>query len=83
MRQSLEETVIIAVIEGRQDEVRTHLRDQFLDGELIEFYEHVSALLDLVGEEVARRGDNNRPASLWQSTPAADTGEINVIRGRE
>jgi hypothetical protein len=83
MRQSLEETIIIAVVEGRRDEVAGHLREQFLDGELIEFYEQVSSLLDQVGDEVTRRGGHNRRAAEWQSTPVADTGEINVVRGRE
>jgi hypothetical protein len=81
MRQSLEETVMIAVIEGRPDEVRSHLRDQFLDGELIEFYEQVSALLDLVGEEVTRRGGDNRRPADWSGL--ADTGATNIVRGTE
>jgi hypothetical protein len=78
LHQSIEAGCLISVIEGQPEDTRQRLRDHMLDGELIEFYEHVSALLDLVGEEVTRR--NGR---LYKSTPVADTGEINVIRGRE
>jgi hypothetical protein len=67
-------------VENDLDAVRERLQKHMSDGELIEFYEHVSTLLDLVGAEVTRRRENDR---LWQTTPAADTGEINVIRGRE
>lgn len=83
LHRSIEEGCLVSVIEGQPDDTRQRLRDYMRDGELIEFYEHVSTLMDLIGEEVARRGGNNRPASQWESTPAADTGEINVVRGRE
>jgi predicted short-subunit dehydrogenase-like oxidoreductase (DUF2520 family) len=78
--QSIEAGCMNSVAEGDLDAVRERLQKYMLDGELIEFYEQVSTLLDLVGNEVTRRRENDR---RWQTTPTADTGEINVIRGRE
>lgn len=83
MHQSIEAGCMISVVENDLDSCRERLQKYMLDGELIEFYEQVSTLLDLVGEEVTRRNGHNRPASQWQSAPVADTGEINVVRGRE
>jgi hypothetical protein len=80
MHQSVEAGCLESVIEGDPDATRERLRKYMLDGELIEFYDHVSTLLDLVGNEVTRRRENDR---RWQTTPVADTGEINIVRGRE
>lgn len=81
MHRSIEEGCLISVIEGKPDDTRQRLREYMLDGELIEFYEHVSTLLDLVGEEVTRRGGNNKRPADWSGV--ADTGATNIVRGIE
>lgn len=79
LHQSLEAGCLESVIEGRPEDTRQRLRDHMLNGELIEFHGQVSQLLDLVNEEISARRGNNRRGPEW----AADTGEINIIRGRE
>jgi len=78
LHQSIEAGCLVSVIEGEPQDTRQRLRDHMLDGELIEFRGQVGQLLDLINEEIyARR------ARLHQTTPAADTGSMNIIRGRE
>jgi hypothetical protein len=83
MHQSIEAGCLASVIEDDPDRTRERLQRYMSDVELVVFHGHVSKLLDMINEEVTRRDGHNRPASLWQSTPVADTGEINVVRGRE
>lgn len=81
---STEARVLESVIEEDSEYARQLLASPaFLNGELVEFHDQLSHTLDLVNAEITRRGGNNRPASLWESTPVADTGPQNIIRGTE
>jgi len=74
MHQSVEAGCLVSVIEGQPDDTRERLRKYMSDAELIEFHSQVSALDTLIIEEIARRDQVRR-------YPAADTGEVNIIRG--
>lgn len=56
MHRSVEAGCIESVVEGDLDAVRYRLRECMMDGELTEFGNQVSGLLDLVNEEIVRRG---------------------------
>lgn len=81
MINSLEGAILHAVLEGREERAAEMIHDDFLSGELINFRENVSTLLDLINAEITARSGSVR--RLVESTPVADTGEINIVRGRE
>lgn len=56
MHRSVEAGFIESMIEGDTDAAQERLRGLMLDGELIEFYETISKSMDLVIEELDRRG---------------------------
>lgn len=81
MIHSIEAAVLHNVIEGRTETAAEQVHDHFLNGELIEFREALGTALDLVNAEITARSGSVR--RLVESTPVADTGEINIVRGRE
>ena len=81
LHQSIEAGCLESVIEDDPDRTRERLQKYMLDGELIEFHGQVSQLLDLINEEISRRGGMNRRAGDWSSVE--DTGAMNIIRGTE
>jgi hypothetical protein len=76
MNSSTEATFLHKVIENRTETAAEILHTDFLDGELIEFSEQLGTALDLVNGEIRAREARSRLAP-------ADTGAINIIRGRE
>lgn len=53
---STEAAIMHAVIENRHDDAIEMIKTSLFDGELIEFYESVSQLLDLLAADAERRG---------------------------
>lgn len=79
MINSLEGAILHAVLEGREESAAEKIHDDFLNGELINFRDNVATLLDLINAEITARSGSVR--RLVESTPVADTGEINIVRG--
>lgn len=77
MHQSIETGCLESVIESDPDSTRVRLRHYMTGPQLVRFAKQVTTLQELIFEEISRRGETDRVR------PAADTGEINVIRGRE
>jgi hypothetical protein len=82
MINSVEGTILHAVLEGRTEAAAERIHEQFLDGELRAFRDNVETLLDLISAEISAR-TGPRLRRLQESTPVADTGETHIVRGRE
>lgn len=97
MINSIEAAVLHSVLEGHEERAAERLHEHFRDWELIGFRTNVANLLSLVDSEIESRGavlgirahrgmtaDEAKEAErLARLAMAADTGEINIIRGRE
>lgn len=84
MSKSAEAAVLETVIEGdiRQACNLLSAPGAFLDTELTGLAGALAQTLDLVNAEIANRR-NRIPARRPLPRPAADTGSINIIRGRD
>jgi hypothetical protein len=75
MSSSAEARILEAVIVGDEDEVNAALAECYTF-ELPQIREQAVRMITMIDREQERRRRGVR-------TPAADTGEINIIRGRE
>lgn len=80
MMNSAEGAVLHAVLEGHDERAAERLHEYFLDRELKNFRDNVADLLSLIDSEMIARSFPGSPAP---ARPTADTGEINIVRGRE
>jgi hypothetical protein len=78
MSKSVEASVLEAVIEGDIERAARQLSADgaFFQIELISLADSLGKMLDLVNAELAARRRGS-------ARPAADTGSVNIIRGRD